>query len=137
MIKDPALAAPVLQLQRGLFVLGADIASNPRRRERIAPGISAVTPEMTAELEERIDTLLAGQALRPVFLVPSATVTSAALDLASAAIRRAERQDVAVAERGTAEIAAPVLTYLNRASDLVYALARRAAGAVEEHPSHD
>jgi cob(I)alamin adenosyltransferase len=132
----PELHGAILECQRGLFVAAADIAANPRARDRLTPGVSAVTARMTAELERSIDQLLAGHPLAPVFVVPGATLTSAALDLARTVLRRAERRLVAAGEAG-APVAAPVLAYLNRASDLLYVLARRAAGDRDEPLSHE
>ena len=79
---DPEMHAAILDCQRGLFVAAADIAANPRARDRLTPGVSAVTAPMTAELERSIDQQLAGHPLAPAFMVPGATLTSAALDLA-------------------------------------------------------
>jgi cob(I)alamin adenosyltransferase len=133
---DDDLRAIVLALQRGLFVAAADVAANPRARDRLLPGISEVTAEMTAELEQRIDRLVGEQPLRPAFVVPGATPASAALDLARTFVRRAERGLVAARDDG-APLSAALMTYLNRASDLAYVLARRAAGDRDEPLSHD
>ena len=51
------------------------------------------------------------------------TQLSAQLDLARSILRRAERRTVALADSGELASAA-VLRYLNRAADLVYAMAR-------------
>jgi cob(I)alamin adenosyltransferase len=135
-LQDDALAQIVLELQRGLFAAAAEVAANPRARERLVPGISLVTAEMTAGLERRIDALLAEHPLRPAFVVPGANPASAALDLARTFLRRAERRLVAGREQGLA-VSAPLLAYVNRVSDLAYVLARRAAGEGEEPLSHD
>jgi cob(I)alamin adenosyltransferase len=68
--------------------------------------------------------------LPPQFVIPGGTEVSAALDVARAMIRRAERRVVALrdAEGLASEI---VIGYLNRASDLAYAMAR---WADEENP---
>jgi cob(I)alamin adenosyltransferase len=129
------LGALVLALQRGLFVVAADAAAAPRARDRLVSGVSLVTAEMTAALEDAIDDLLAAHPLRPAFVVPGANPASAALDLARGRLRTAERRLVAAREAG-AEIGDDLLAYVNRASDLVYALARRAAGEAEEELSH-
>lgn len=125
----------VLTIQRQLFVVAADVAANPVHRDRLEGQLSAVTPEMTAWVEQAIDRLVAERPLRPVFVVPGTTRASAALDLARTAIRRAERRlcDLAAAGRPPS---ADALTYVNRASDLVYVLARQAADAADEPASH-
>lgn len=136
---DSAPATIVLQAQRGLFVVAADLAANPHGRDRLVPGVSLVTAAMVADVEELIDGLVAAQPLRPVFVVPGATVSSAALDVARTVVRRAERRLVAYRQNGRAEQAGNphVLNYLNRVSDLLYVLARRAAGDADEPVSHE
>lgn len=136
---DPGLAAVVLRVQRDLFVVAADLAANPRARDQLVPGLSSATAAMTADLERLIDRSMAARPLRPVFVVPGANPVSAALDLARTIVRRAERRLVAHAtEVADGPAVNPhTLTYLNRVSDLLYVLARQAAGDDEEPPSHD
>ena len=135
-LEDRELQAIVLDLQRGLFAAAAEIAANPRARDRLVAGISAVTAEMTASLEQQIDGLLAEHPLRPAFVVPGATSASAALDMARTFLRRAERRLVAGRELGM-PASGTLIGYVNRASDLVYVLARRAAGDCDEPLSHE
>jgi cob(I)alamin adenosyltransferase len=120
----------VPNLQRGLFAAAAEIAANPRSHDRLVPGVSSVTAEMTAALEQAIDALVAEHPLRPAFLVPGANPASAALDLARTFLRRAERRLIAARERGMA-VSATLIAYVNRASDLAYVLAGRAASGGE------
>ena len=135
-LPEGELAEIVLELQRGLFVAAADIAANPRARDRLVPGVSALTAEMVATLEQQIDALLAEHPLRPAFIVPGASVASAALDMARTFVRRAERRLVVSVHEGLA--ASPALvSYLNRASDLAYVLARRSAPDDDEPLSHE
>ena len=124
---DASMAEEILALQRELFVVGADLATNPDARGKLAPGVSLVTSEMTERLEARIDELVAERPLPEVFVVPGATPSSAALDVARATIRRAERTVIAL-ERGNREVNADLRRYLNRLSDLLFVLARREAG---------
>jgi cob(I)alamin adenosyltransferase len=61
--------------------------------------------------------------LPPQFVIPGGTPLSGQLDLARAVIRRAERAVAALDESG--ELASEaVLRFVNRASDLAYAMAR-------------
>lgn len=133
---DPAVLADiVLRTQRQLFVVAADLMANPRSRDRLEPGISLTTPDVVTEVEHAIDELTAAHPLRPVFIVPGSSKASATLDLARGVLRRAERHTVAAARAGH-EVSDPVLLTLNRMSDLLYVLARAAAGDAET-PSHD
>jgi cob(I)alamin adenosyltransferase len=84
---DPQLAGLVLRLQRELFVGAADLAASPRQRRRLIPGVSLVTAEMTGGIEQMIDGLVAERPLRPVSVVPGATLSGALLDLARAVVR--------------------------------------------------
>lgn len=131
---DGELATLLLHLQRGLFVAAADLAANPRRRDRLEASISRVDPEQVDELEQTIDRLVGERPLRPVFVVPGSNPLAAALDLARTVLRRAERHAVHAADDGHT-VSTHVVAYLNRLGDLVYVLARRAAGD-DEPVSH-
>jgi cob(I)alamin adenosyltransferase len=127
---DATAAEEILGLQRELFVVGADLATNPDERARLEAGVSLVTEDMTSRLERRIDELVAERQLPNAFIVPGANPTSAALDQARSVVRRAERQVVGM-EREGREVNPEVRRYLNRLSDLLFVLARRAAGEDE------
>jgi cob(I)alamin adenosyltransferase len=127
---DEALREDLLVLQRELFVVGADLATNPQERERLEPEISLVTPAMVERLERRIDDLVELRPLPTVFIVPGANPGSAALDLARGVVRRAERRVVELV-RGDAVVNPEVGRYLNRLSDLLFVLARWQAGETE------
>jgi cob(I)alamin adenosyltransferase len=127
---DDSMAADLLTLQRELFVVGADLATNPTERAKLVAGVSMVTPEMVKVLEQRIDDLVERQPLPEVFIVPGANPASAALDVARSTIRRAERAVVAL-ERAQRQVNPEVRRYLNRLSDLLFVLARWQAGESE------
>jgi cob(I)alamin adenosyltransferase len=132
---DPSMADEILELQRELFVVGADLATNPDQRAKLTAGVSLVTQEMTERLEARIDELVAERPLPEVFIVPGSDPVSAALDVARSTIRRAERATISL-ERDGRTTNPEVRRYLNRLSYLLFVLARRAAGEGEP-PSHD
>jgi cob(I)alamin adenosyltransferase len=120
----------ILSLQRELFVAGAELATAPDASDRLQDGVSRITDEMVDALEPQIDRYMNQVELPPHFVIPGGTELSAALDVARAAIRRAERRTVELRDSdGLASEA--VLRYLNRASDLAFALARYAD---EENP---
>jgi cob(I)alamin adenosyltransferase len=120
---QPKLAQDLLRLQRELFVAGAELATAPEASERLEDGVSRITDAMVEALEPEIDRYMERVELPPHFVIPGGTRLSAALDVARAALRRAERRVVALRDAdGLASEA--VLRYLNRASDLVYAIAR-------------
>jgi cob(I)alamin adenosyltransferase len=127
---DARLKEEILGLQRELFVVGADLATNPKERAKLKPGVSLVTAEMVERLEARIDELVAEYPLPNEFIVPGANSVSAALDIARSVTRRAERRVVDFRDSGS-EVNEDLLHYLNRLSDLLFVLARMAAGESE------
>jgi cob(I)alamin adenosyltransferase len=131
---DQDLAAALLEVQRALFVVGADLATNPDQRGKLKPEISLVTAEMVARIESLIDERVALRPLPQEFVVPGAGAASAALDVARSTCRRAERRAVDLREAGR-EVNPEATRYLNRLSDLLFVLARGAAEGSEE-PTH-
>jgi cob(I)alamin adenosyltransferase len=106
-------------LERDLYVLMAEVATAPENRGRLVEGKTLVSGEMVTALERRIDELMGRFELPTAFVIPGQNRRSAALDVARTVVRRAERlvpsADVAGSQVGR---------YLNRLSDLVWALAR-------------
>ena len=121
--RGPRSRADLLGLQRDLFVAGAELAAAPEAADRLEDGVSRITAEMVAGLEPAIDRYMDRVELPPKFVIPGGTQLSAALDLARAILRRAERR-VAGRSPGGELASDAVLAYLNRAADLVYAMAR-------------
>ena len=120
---EAELAADILRVQRELFVAGAELATAPEAAGRLEDGVSRVTPEMAAALEPLIVKYVSRVELPPKFILPGGTTLSAQLDVARTAIRRAERRTVELKDAG--ELASDaILVYLNRASDLAFAMAR-------------
>ncbi len=127
---DDPLAGETLRIQQELFIVGADLATNPGERDKLKPGASLVTEGMTERLEGLIDVLVAANPLPNEFIVPGANPASAAMDVARTVVRRAERRTVELRDSGR-EVNPAVLRYLNRLADLLFVLAREAAGAPE------
>ena len=120
---EAELAADILRLQDDLFVAGAELATAPEAAERLEDGISRTTEAMVADLERLIDRYMSEVELPPQFVIPGGNRLSAQLDVARTAIRRAERSIAALAGEG--ELASEtVIHFVNRASDLAYAMAR-------------
>jgi cob(I)alamin adenosyltransferase len=134
--RDDELVAELLELQRELFVVGADLATNPDERSRLEPGVSLVSAEMVARLETHIDELVASHPLPNAFIVPGANRVSACLDVARSVIRRAERRVVELRASGGV-VNEDASRYLNRLSDALFVLARVAAGEAEPRSRSD
>ena len=117
----------LVHLERDLWVLMAELATEPENAHKLVDGATRVTPEMVAALEGRIDELTARFEQPTEFVVPGETEVAARLDVARTVIRRAERRAMAVAADGS-----QVVPYLNRLSDLVWTLARWSEGTSVE-----
>jgi cob(I)alamin adenosyltransferase len=113
----------IVRLQRELFVVGAELATAPQNRAKLEPGVSLVTEAMVSALEPVIDDVTARYEAPTEFVLPGENRIAAALDVARAVVRRAERNAVAAAHEGWLADS-QVLPYLNRLADLVYTLAR-------------
>jgi cob(I)alamin adenosyltransferase len=113
----------LVRLQRELFVVGAELATAPENRRKLEDGVSRTTTAMVDALEPVIDEITARYDPPTEFVLPGENRVAAALDVARAVIRRAERQAVSAANAGWLADSA-VVAYLNRLADLVYTLAR-------------
>ncbi len=114
----------LIGLERDLWVLMAELATAPSKQDRLTPGQSLVTTEMVAALEQLIDSVMARFDAPTEFVVPGQSMVAAQLDVARTVVRRAERLALAVSSADSF-----VVPYLNRLSDLLWALARWQEGA--------
>ncbi len=122
------LAPLILRFQRELFVVGAELATNPDAWERLEDGRTRVSEAMVRDLERDLVELEAHIEMPKEFVVPGETPTSAALELARTILRRAERRAVALQREGL--VPGPnLIPYLNRLADLIWVLARAAERA--------
>jgi cob(I)alamin adenosyltransferase len=114
-----AFAADLAAIQRDLFALGAQLADPG---EKLAPRVTkaAIGDEHVERLERLIDRVDGEVPPLRHFVLPGGTPAGAALHLARTVCRRAERRIVALSPPVD-----PVLVrYVNRLSDLLFALAR-------------
>jgi cob(I)alamin adenosyltransferase len=122
------LAPLILRYQRELFVVGAELATNPDAWDRLQDGKTRVSEAMVRSVERDLTELEASIEMPREFVVAGETPTSAALELARTILRRAERRAVTLQRDGN--IPGPHLVpYLNRLADLVWVLARAAERA--------
>ena len=134
-VTDVALSDLLLQLQRELFVLGAELATGEDAWPKLVDGQTKVTSEMVTALEELIDGYTARTTMPREFVIPGETRASAAIDLARAIVRRCERHVAGMLREGLLPDGEP-LRYLNRLADLLFVLARyEEAGFTPLHPS--
>jgi cob(I)alamin adenosyltransferase len=109
-------------IQNDLFDLGADFAT-PIPEGEDEPWALRIVATQVTRLEEEIDTMNADLAPLDSFILPGGSAAAAAVHLARAITRRAERSATAAATE--VALNAHALAYLNRLSDLLFVLARR------------
>jgi len=104
----------ILDIQQNLFIVQAEVAGSAM----------SISSEKIQEAENLVDKI--EKVLPPIksFFISGATKDGAVLDICRTLSRRAERRVVAAKEEGKITISAETMTYLNRLSSLLYALAR-------------
>ena len=120
---QPQIKDIVSDLQRDLFVVGTELATQNEHYSKLVTKGRVLKPEMVQRLEELIDYFEAKVDMPREFITPGASMSSATLDVARTVIRRAERRAVALKQAGQL-MNEGVLEYLNRLADLVFTLAR-------------
>jgi cob(I)alamin adenosyltransferase len=127
------LAALILRFQRELFVVGAELATNPEHLDRLVDGTTRVSAEMLDSVEAELARWEAIVEMPREFVIPGETRASAALELGRAVLRRAERRIVALA--ASTSVSELLLAYVNRLADLLWVLARVAEQAEHVAPT--
>ena len=121
-------------VQRDLFTIGAELATPDRAKLAKALGGPPIGPPQVAGLERAIDRYDAQLPPLKQFILPGGVPKAAALQLARAVCRRAERAVVRFHRAQKTGRPSSVVPYLNRLSDLLFVLARvanHAAGSAE------
>jgi cob(I)alamin adenosyltransferase len=110
-------------LQRDLWVLMADLATDEPNRHKLAVNQTLVGADMVSTLDQLLEDYEGRFEMPREFVVPGGSVVGAHLDVARTVVRRAERAAVTLELSDTLAVA-----YLNRLSDLLWALARWVEG---------
>lgn len=114
----------LLRVQHEMFLLGAELATDPAERDKLEANFNVVTAEMVERMEREIDDIGREIELPRSFIVPGGSAASSAIDLARTFLRTAERRVVSLHEDGGLANPEVLLRYLNRLSDLLFMLAR-------------
>jgi cob(I)alamin adenosyltransferase len=119
-------------LQTDLFVVGAELATVPGKEGNLKMRLLDETD--AARLEAAIDAAEQGVPPLKYFVLPGGSAAAADLHLARCVARRAERLVVELADEEP--IRKEIVVYLNRLSDLLFTLARKAnvLAGVEDVP---
>ncbi len=121
------------EVQRDLFVLGGDLASEKEGSTRVP----RIGKEHVEKLEKMVASTLAE--LQPLtrFILPNGGLAGSQLHVARAVCRRAERSVILLSRKE--EVNPETIRYLNRLSTLLFDLARlanKSEGAREEEWLH-
>ena len=114
---ESLLAKRLLTIQNEMFDAGADVATPGE-----IDGALRIVASQVERLEREIDEMNAALGSLTSFILPSGSSAVAALHLARAVVRRAER--AAVALNGDEPLNPQLLAYLNRLSDHLFVAAR-------------
>lgn len=126
-LQDKHLKSVLMKIQDRLFVLGAILATDPKRavlksgKQRL--DIARIDQQDVALLEQEIDVM--NEALPPMthFVLPGGHPSVSSCHIARCVCRRAERITTALNENEPVD--EMVLQYLNRLSDFLFVVARK------------
>ena len=114
---DKEVSERIYEMQNKLFTVATNLAT-----EDATKAMHKIKEENIIELEDIIDIYM-GRLNDPTgFIVPGSNLASAYLHVARTVCRRAERRIVSLSR--VAEVDPLVIKYVNRLSDVIYALAR-------------
>ncbi len=114
---DPRSSPIILETQRDLYKLMAEVAATPENAEKFR----SIDAARVTWLEEQTDAISEIVEMPKEFILPGDSLAGAALSLARAVIRRAERRVVELHDEQ--EVSNPDLQrYLNRLSSLCFVL---------------
>jgi cob(I)alamin adenosyltransferase len=126
----PEIDAVLAEIQGDLFTLGAELACAPGREDKLT--MKLLDASSAERLERAIDAAEMGLPELRAFVLPGGSPSAAALHFARCVARRAERAMIHAAT--LTPIRSELIVYVNRLSDLLFTLARRAnhlAGALD------
>jgi cob(I)alamin adenosyltransferase len=124
----------ILRLQRDLFVVAAELATNPDAWGRLEDDRTRVSQSMVDALDASLRDVESRVEMPNEFVVPGETMLSAHIEQARTTVRRAERRTVALGPVGYLPPGL-ALPYLNRLADLLWVLARAAEQAESRQPT--
>ena len=132
--RDESVNATLLAAQKDLVVLMGELATAVEDLPRyVKDGFALVTARLTGRLETVAREIEAQKPSFKGWATPGDNLSSATLDVARTVCRRAERRVCALNEKG--QLQNPeIIVYLNRLSDVLWLLARRAEGNPRSGP---
>lgn len=125
--KKNKLAQQIAKIQNELFDLGAELATPSDYKKK---SFKAINSASIRALELGIDKIIAKLPELKSFVLPGGSITNAYLHLARSVCRRAERKIVKLAQQE--KVSQNILIYINRLSDLLFAMARNEVSRTKE-----
>ena len=117
--KGSELENKIIHIERDLYVLMAELATDPDKHDKLVSGKNRVNEEMIKYLENFIDEIESRFTLPTEFVLPGQNRIAALLDVARTVVRSAERRVISCGIKESLSI-----PYLNRLSDLLWVMAR-------------
>ncbi len=116
-INDKDIVKNINKIQRDLFNVAGELAT-------IKDGkfLNNIVEEDVIYLEKTIDYYIAKSDTTPSFIVPGSNKESAVLHISRTICRRAERRIISLDK--TEPVSPVLIKYINRLSDVIYAMAR-------------
>ncbi|MCK4872317.1 MAG: cob(I)yrinic acid a,c-diamide adenosyltransferase [Phycisphaerales bacterium] len=121
---DSDLRAILETLMARMFDVGADLATLPNGKTNAAAKVVRVSEADCAQVERWIDAVDGENEAMKAFVLPGGTEPASRLHIARTVVRRAERRVVTLAAEEP--VGRPVVVFLNRCGDLLFAMARLA-----------
>lgn len=118
-MEDEKLKAEIVDIQKKLFVLGAELASDENGMKYLKEVIQQNDIDI---LEKIIDKYMEKAGAFKGFVTPGKNRVSAMLHVARTVARRAERVIITLGREG--DVREEIKKYVNRLSDALYAMAR-------------
>jgi cob(I)alamin adenosyltransferase len=123
---ESAVGGEIIAIQKDLVILMGELATAAEDMARyVKDGFSVVTPELTVQLDAIVREIESQNVSFKGWATPGANPAAAALDMARTTCRRAERRVCALHEAGQLKNA-EIIIFLNRLSDALWLMARRA-----------
>lgn len=120
-VKEGDIRVRLASISPDLFTIGAHLATPPAPRGK-PPALPELPVARATQFEQWIDEADDELPELRTFILPGGTEGASALHVARTVCRRAERAVIALKE--SEEVAADIIVYLNRLSDLLFAWAR-------------
>lgn len=118
--KDEKIKEILKNLQKRIFVLGAELASDAKGKELLKDCICQTDID---QMEAILDHYLELVGVQKEFVIPGESPESAALHMARTVVRRGERTIVTY-NREEGAVRAELIKFVNRLSDVLFILAR-------------